>query len=291
MAQLGTYHMGALLDALSDLHHLHDEAHLYNFVLNRCSDILKAQGGTFFVVKEDVGELIPEAAKGVSLSLLKELPFKMKLGISGWVAVNRLPALVENAQNDDRFNRAIDVITGIRTRSVLCVPVIRKDKLMAIIELVNRVDGIFRDSDLDFLQHMADQVGVALENCRLYRETADLLIYTNSVINSLSGGFLSTDAKGNVTRCNQAACRILGIVQEDVIGKALLKALPQFPAFAAILDVTQKHQSAVTRQEISLQKADGSSMLIGYSTFLIRGDAQVHGAGILFQDLTHLSRK
>lgn len=289
---LGTYHMQSLLEALTDIHHLHEESQLYMFVLNRCGDVLKAQGGTFFSVKEDVGELYPEASKGVSLSLLREIPFKSKQGIAGWAAINRQAVIVENAQTDPRFNRAVDVITGVRTRSLLCVPIIRQDKVMAVVELVNRVDGVFRDQDLEFLQHLCNQIGVALENCKLYKETSDLLAYTNSILNSLTGGFISTDTSGNVTRCNVSACRILSIVPQDVLNKPLLKALPHFPAFSAILDVTQKHETPVNRQEIELQRPDGSAMQLGYSTFLIRSEAnRVLGAGIVFQDLTHLKRK
>ena len=287
---IGSQHTSALLEALSDLHHIHDEQHLYSFVLNRAADVLKAQGGTFFSIREDAGELYPEASKGVSLALLREIPFKLKLGLAGWCALNRKPILVDNAQADERFNRAVDVITGVRTRSILCVPVTRKDSVLGVVELVNRVDGIFKESDLEFLQYLARQVGVALENCRLYQETQGLLTYTSSVINSLSGGFISIDLKGNVTRCNHSACRILGIVAEDVLGKPLLRALPQYPAFAAILEVTLKHQTPAARQEIELQKPDGTTMLVGYTTFLIRGELQSHGAGILFQDITQVRR-
>jgi len=287
---LGAYHTGALLEALSDLHHIHDEPHLFTFVLNRASDVLKAQGGTFFSVRDDVGELYPEASKGVSLALLREIPFKLKNGLAGWCATNRKSIIVENAQGDERFNRAVDVITGVRTRSILCVPVLRKETVLGVVELVNRVDGVFREPDLEFLQYLARQVGVAIENCRLFRETQDLLGYTSSVINSLSGGFISTDLKGVVTRCNHSACRILGIVADDVLGKPLLQALPDYPAFAAILEITQKHQTAAARQEIELQRPNGAKMLVGYTTFLVRGEAQHHGAGILFQDITHLRR-
>ncbi|MCG3205995.1 MAG: hypothetical protein KCHDKBKB_02721 [Elusimicrobia bacterium] len=288
---LGTYHMDALLNALSDLHHMHEPSQLYMFVLNRCSDVLKAQGGTFFSYKPETGELIPEASKGVSLNLIREIPFKAKLGISGWVAANKQSAVVENAQVDERFNRAVDVITGVRTRSLLCVPVIWKEKLLGVVELVNRVDGVFREADLEFLKHLANQVAVALESCRLYQETANLLAYTNGVINSLSGGFISTDTQGIVTQFNNAACRILGVNLTDAIKKPLLKALPHYPAFAAILEVTLKHQTSVNRQEIELSKPDNSSMVVGYSTFIINSDNQTLGAGVLFQDLTHLKKK
>ncbi len=288
---LGTYHTDALLNALADLHHLHEADLLYIFVLNRCSDVLKAQAGTFFTVREDIGELYPEAAKGVSLSLIREIPFKLKTGIAGWTATHRKSVILENAQTDERFNRAVDVITGVRTRSLLCVPIVRQNKVLGVIELVNRVDGIFREADLQFVEALSGQVAIAAENCMLYEQTEHLLAYTNSVINSLTGGFISTDNKGIVTRFNTTACRILAIVESDVLNKPLLSSLPQYPAFAAILDVTQKNEAPVQRQEIELQKADGSAFLIGYSTFLIRSDTRVIlGAGVIFQDLTNLRK-
>ena len=288
---LGTYHMTALLDAMTELHHIHDREQLYLFMLNWCSDVLKAQGGTFFTVREELGELKPEASKGVSLNLLKEIPFKMSTGICGWVATTRQSVNIENAQVDKRFNRAVDVITGIRTRSILCVPIIRQAKIIGVVELVNRLDGVFREADLEFFQHLANQVGVALESCRLFEETSELLAYTNSVINSLTGGFISTDPQGIVTRCNHSASHILATASDEVVGQPLLSALPHYPAFSAILDVTLKHQTPVARQEIELQRPDGAAMLIGYSTFLIHNDAKrLLGAGIIFQDLTHLKR-
>jgi PAS domain S-box-containing protein len=156
---------------------------------------------------------------------------------------------------------------------------------------VNRLDGVFREADLEFFQHLANQVGVALESCRLFEETSELLAYTNSVINSLTGGFISTDPQGIVTRCNHSASHILATASDEVVGQPLLSALPHYPAFSAILDVTLKHQTPVARQEIELQRPDGAAMLIGYSTFLIHNDAKrLLGAGIIFQDLTHLKR-
>ncbi|MCG3205477.1 MAG: hypothetical protein KCHDKBKB_02198 [Elusimicrobia bacterium] len=283
---LGTYHMQALLEALADLHHIHNASQLYAFVLNRCGDVLKAQGGTFYSVFQSTGELYPEASRGVPLVSLQEMPFKMSLGIAGWVATNRSAALVENAQLDERFNRAVDVLTGVKTRSVICVPIVRQDKILGVVELVNRTDGIFRPADLEFLQHLSNQVGIAWESCKLYEKTENLLAYTDSVINSLTGGFISTDVQGVVTRCNPSACRILEIDEKDVLDKPLLKSIPQYSAFSAILDATQKNQSPVLRQEIELKKTNGSTIKIGYSTFIIRRGPEILGAGMIFQDLT-----
>lgn len=283
---LGTYHTGALLEALADLHSIHTEDKLYAFVLNRASDVLKAQGGTYFSVREEKGELYPEASKGVALTLLREVPFKMKLGISGWCATNRQPARAESVQSDERFNRAVDVITGIRTRSLLCVPVLRGNVLYGVIELVNRVDGVFREPDQEFLQFFAGHVAVALENCRSRGAIVDRLGYNSGVVSSAGSGIVATDLKGNISLCNAAASRILGIPTGHVLGQPVPVALADYPALAAAIEAAQKRQAPAHRHEAKVQKPDGEKAVIGYSTFIIRAESQHLGIAMIFQDIT-----
>lgn len=286
---LGTYHTQALLEALADLHHLHDLKTLHLFVLNRCGDFLKAQGGTFFTVNEKTQELLPVASKGVPLNLLQQIPFKMSTGVSGWVATNRKSVVIENAERDTRFSRAVDVITGVKTRSLLCVPIIRHEKVIGVVELVNRTDGVFREQDRLFLEHLSGQVGIAIENCSLYERMSDWTAYTDGVINSLTGGFLSVDPNGEIIQCNTTACRILDLQEENVLGKGFSAALPQYPVLSAIIEGTQKNQRSTQREEVQLPRSNGSTLILGYSTFLIRDKAgQIRGAGIIFQDLTYL---
>ncbi len=289
MATLGTYHMGALLEALSDLHHIHELPMLHLFVLNRCGDILKAQGGTFFAIKEASQELYPVAAKGVPINLLQQIPFKIGSGISGWVAANKKPILLENVQNDPRFNRAVDVITGVKTRSIVCVPVVRHDKLLGVVELVNRSDGVFREQDLLFLEHLCGQIGTAIENCTLYEKMANWTAYTDGVINSLTGGFVSVDPEGLIIQCNATACRILQAQEEKVIVRKVAEAFSQYPALCAILEGTRTNRKVVQREEIELPRSGNVPLIIGYSTFLIRDKSGLsRGSGIIFQDITYL---
>jgi PAS domain S-box-containing protein len=284
---LGTYHAEALLKALSDLYHLHERDALFVFVVARSCEVLNTQGGTFYTVDEEKETLTPQACRGVPLEALKEIPFKFKNGVAGWSALNRKAVALENAQTDDRFNRATDVMTGIKTKTLLCVPIIRQDKVVGLLELINRVDGIFRETDIQFVQYLCNQVAVAIENCELFQKTEELFAYSKSVINSLTGGFISTDANGLVTMCNASACRILGVAEVDVVGHSILTALPLYPAFAAILEVTQKRGIMAQREEITLERSDSTPLLIGYSTFLIQNDAKATlGAGIIFQDLS-----
>lgn len=85
--------------------------------------------------------------------------------IAGWVAGHRRPALVPDAYRDSRFTPAYDRRTGFRTRSVLCVPLVAKDRFLGVIQLLNRRDGeVFDAADLDLAEAVAGLIAVAIHN-------------------------------------------------------------------------------------------------------------------------------
>jgi len=131
---------------------------------------------------------------------------------------------------------------------------------------------------MQFVQYLAGQVAVAIENCNLFEESQHLVAYTASVIESMNRRIHLHRPKVESSTVQHRGVPDFGVVESDVRKKPLLSALPQYPALSAILDVTQKHESPVQRQEIELQRTDGSPITIGYSTFLIRDENQANWA-------------
>ena len=81
---------------------------------------------------------------------------------------------MRNVTESRQFYPVIDRMIGFETRSVLCVPLISMGKVIGVIELINKLDGEFNDSDLQLLQSIATSVSIALENSRLYQETLSM---------------------------------------------------------------------------------------------------------------------
>lgn len=96
-------------------------------------------------------------------------------GIAGWIVRNRQPVRLENAQADPRFYNAIDAMTAVTTRSLLAVPLITKDRVIGVIEVINKVYGVFDDHDLELLQALASSAAIAIDNAHLYQELIDQL--------------------------------------------------------------------------------------------------------------------
>lgn len=115
------------------------------------------------------------------------------------------------------------------------------------------------------------------------RDEAD---YYRSVLDNLSGGFLSVDLDGLVVYGNSTAGRILHIPMEAVLGKPYEVALAPYPALCQVLREALATHKVVHRAEVSARHGD-AEMLIGYSTLQVRNRAgQYLGLGITFQDLT-----
>ncbi len=91
------------------------------------------------------------------------------------VIQTREAVLTNDAQNDQRFSGRNSII-NMSLRSILCVPVQNKERLMGVIYVDSRIHkGVFSAADRDLLMAIASSAAIALENARLYLETQSRL--------------------------------------------------------------------------------------------------------------------
>lgn len=84
------------------------------------------------------------------------------------VLTTRQPVISYNAMEDPRF-ASRQSVQFHNLRSVLCVPLLVRDKLLGVIYLDNRLKtGVFSEEHLHMLQAFSNQAATALENARLY---------------------------------------------------------------------------------------------------------------------------
>ena len=118
----------------------------------------------FYVAKGEGGESEIERK-------LKCIRLPMGAGILGWVAEHREIANIADVYDDPRFSSKADEETGFVTRSILAIPMIRRNKLVGVVEAVNRrgMDA-FTEHDEKMLSVLAAQAGLVIENARLHDE-------------------------------------------------------------------------------------------------------------------------
>ncbi|MHC1791585.1 PP2C family protein-serine/threonine phosphatase [Solidesulfovibrio sp.] len=118
------------------------------------------------------GELLFTVAQGPACDHLQS-GFRLGRGqgVAGWVAEQGEAVLIADAYEDARFNRAVDVLTGYRTRSMLCVPLIYRDRIVGVVQCINKVGGgAFTRDDLETCSLLGAQAAVAIVNARLHGE-------------------------------------------------------------------------------------------------------------------------
>ena len=130
----------------------------------RVGELLDAERASLFLVDRDRQQLVLRVSEDAPDGEPVRIP--LASGIAGAAAAGGKVVRVADAYADPRFNRAVDVQTGFRTRSVLCLPLHdREGRVFAVTQLLNRRDGApFDDSDERRYGEFASSLSVLLES-------------------------------------------------------------------------------------------------------------------------------
>jgi diguanylate cyclase (GGDEF)-like protein len=146
-------------------------------IMEKAQKLIKCEAWALLLIDDATQELYFGLVKGKMNKKVRQFRLKIGEGIPGWVVKNATPVMVPDVRKDYRFSREIDRITGFKTRSVLCVPIINKKKTIGALEMINKPYKIpFEKKDLDLLTKLIDQAAIALERSSLYQKMADLAI-------------------------------------------------------------------------------------------------------------------
>ena len=138
-------------------------------ILENAVAILNCEAGSLFLMDEPTGDLIFRVTVGppVTANLLgQRIPAGS--GIVGRAVQMRAPVIENDGQRSAARYENTDRQTGFVSRSLLAVPMQVKDRVLGVIEVINRRDGLpFVEDDQNLLTAFAGQAAVAIENARL----------------------------------------------------------------------------------------------------------------------------
>jgi len=180
-----------LLDAAESLGGQLDLSALIQSILARTSQLLQADRCSLFLLDRANKELwmrLPSSTGEVI-----EVRFPMDRGLAGHVATTGEVLNIPDAYEHKLFNREVDLKTGYRTKTVLCVPIRNKRaEIVGVLQAINRKQGLFDAEDIEVLHNLSSILALALENSVLYdhvlsaqREVATLLDVANSLSQNL----------------------------------------------------------------------------------------------------------
>ncbi|NUQ82433.1 MAG: SpoIIE family protein phosphatase [Bacteroidetes bacterium] len=159
----------ALSEAAMVLNSTLDLTQILNKNLSYILDILEVDRGTLYLLDPDRQEIWSRIITGDGMEEIR-LPYGS--GLAGAVAVSGEAIILDDVYQDPRFNPANDQKTGYVTRSMLVLPIMNQQQdQIGVLQLINKRNGVFTDSDQEFAASLAGISAVAIENARLYEES------------------------------------------------------------------------------------------------------------------------
>jgi signal transduction histidine kinase len=137
--------------------------------MHAVENLMNAEASSIFEIDFEKNEIFFRLARGESGNKVKQIRMKMGEGIAGWVASSGETLLVPDTTTDKRFSKKVDDISRFKTRSVIALPIRNKGAITGVLEVLNkRGPHSFDDRDLEVLSIAANQIGIAMENAKLY---------------------------------------------------------------------------------------------------------------------------
>jgi signal transduction histidine kinase/CheY-like chemotaxis protein len=153
-----------------------DLVDVLSLIMKYANIVTDSVASTLMLLDEKTGELVFSVPTGPNADELEDIRIPSGMGIAGWVAENEQYVLVSDTENDPRFYSEIDIITGMKTKSLLCVPMKSKRNLIGVLEVINKKnDSRFKEEDALLLSIFSHHAAIAIENAMLFNSMQNRL--------------------------------------------------------------------------------------------------------------------
>jgi PAS domain S-box-containing protein len=198
-----------------------DTREVYKLVVQKLNEYFNVDAGSLLLRDDATDDLVFVMTLEGGEEKLAGVRVPPGQGVVGHVVTTLHWEIVHDAQNDPRFYGKVSEDVGYVTRSILCVPMIVKDRVIGAIELLNKHDGRFTEDEAERLMRMAAFIGVAIQNALLFQQVADGRDRLEAILNSTADGILMADMHGAVLTANPTAAELFEAAEPDLIGRTL----------------------------------------------------------------------
>lgn len=131
-------------------------------------EVTNADACLLYLLSDGQDELILRASKNPHPKLIGRITIGLGEGITGWVAQERTRVVIpSNASDDPRF-KFFHNLPEDRHQAFVSVPIMAKKEVVGVINVQHKRPKRYRQDEIALLSTIANQVGGAIENARLY---------------------------------------------------------------------------------------------------------------------------
>ncbi len=146
-------------------------------IFYKVAEFFNPENWSLLLVDKEKNELYFKIVVGKAADEIKNVRLKVGEGVAGWVAETGKPLFVPSVKEEPRFTKKIDNLTRFSTESIICIPLKIRNKVLGVIELINKRDiSMLNQYDLEILTTVAEYAAIALENANNYEQVQKLTI-------------------------------------------------------------------------------------------------------------------
>lgn len=150
---------------------------LLQSIVDAAARIFGAAAASIALVNENKQTLEFRVAYGAGNQEIIGMSIPLDKGIAGYVAMTGQPIAVSNVQRDARFNKDFAQSTGYVPRSILATPLLSGDRVIGVMEVLDKIDApSFGLQDMELLGMFANQAAIAIHQSQQFDQLGDAIV-------------------------------------------------------------------------------------------------------------------
>lgn len=297
--------MSALMEASIIINSTRNLEELLKIIMQSAEKVMQAEASSVFLIDSAKNELYFEIATGPKEDEVKKIRLKMGEGIAGWVAYTGESLLVPDVSKDPRFARRVDEQTQFITRTVICVPLKVRNQTIGVVQVLNKIGSdSFNKSEIKFLEALASQAAIAIENTNLYEhleERAEQLnkelkeaninlsiekLRIESIVQSMQDAVLAVSRGRRIVMLNRVARNIFDIEKVDTTDAELAGVIKNADVISNVEAVL--HSKNPMKNELKLILGEREHIFAAVFTPIVDEKKEAAGCVAVMRDVTEI---
>ncbi len=254
-----------------------------------------------FLLMNSDGRLYVEAGfgdDGDNVEVLLGEPFedtrRLSTSIVNWVLRTGQDLVVSHPAMDDRFSKRNDpYLQRTRPKSVLCLRVVRKSELTALIYMENNLtSSAFNESILAVLQYLTAQIAIALENARMFSSLEQSELRFRELYDNIADSVVLVSTSDRIVVANPSFYRLIGLPRREAGELTFSRWVHPEDRndVATLLWNPLEAGEEVHNVAFRLVDVDGTPYEIECSGRLVRREGAPHEYQLVIRDVTERNR-
>ena len=249
-------------------------------IVTSLREVTGCRGCCIFLIDHNDQSLEIKAASGLKPHWRKMAKLRLGEGIAGRAAAEARTIYLPDTGQDPDF-----IFFDDEVRSLMAAPLLAKGEVIGVINVDHSRPHAFGPAQERLLTIAAAQVGVAIDNARLFARIAAEQQQTQAIIQYMADGLLLIDGRGVIVTCNRALAMMLGLSPAQIVGRKV--DAPDLPPNVAAITALTTHRArtGVLSREVTLETPRPRTLQI-FSTTVVEDSGKPIGEVRVVHDVT-----